>query len=59
MSEMFPPPDSDDALVRHFERLFGHSPTAVELPRYRAQSRVTLRLPSRLRRRAAHLIVRL
>ena len=51
---------TDQALVRHFVRLFGHKPAPGELERYqRARSRVQLRQPARLRRGAAWLIVRL
>lgn len=52
--------ESDGALAQQFIRLFGHSPTAAELDRYRrARSRLRLRQPGRLRRGAARLIVRL
>lgn len=55
-----PSPEHDPVSVHHFMRLFGHAPTAVELAGYRrARARLSLRLPSRIRRGAAKLIVKL
>jgi hypothetical protein len=54
-----PVPDPRQVLVHQFIRLFGHVPTEVELERYsRARRRLSLRLPGRMRRGAAHLIAR-
>lgn len=55
-----PVPESEPALEHQFIRLFGRDPSPSELQRYqRARAQVGLRLPSRTRRGAARLIVRL
>lgn len=62
MTRSTPPParDHDPVSVHHFIRLFGHAPTPAELARYRrARARLSLRLPSRIRRGTAKLIVKL
>lgn len=61
MAQYSQPADGrDQALVHQFIRLFGHVPTQAELARYqRARTRVSLRVPGRLRRHAARIIVRL
>ena len=51
---------TDQALAQRFTTLVGRRPTTTELDRYRrTRSRATLRLPHRVRRGAARLVVRL
>lgn len=52
--------EPDQALVHRFIRVVGRRPTPDELRRYEeARFRVSLRLPSRVRRGTARLIGRL
>lgn len=53
-------PATDQPLVHQYIRLFGRRPTETDLLRYQqAQSRVTGRLPARVRRGVARVITRL